>query len=165
MKWGVDVPSWRLLPEIEGNNFPPKTKAEVIKEPNRHDLHRFLLLILTSHRKKSECFFSETLFTNSLNGRVLWKRDVLRLVLIFLRQTVFFVLLVHLYTKFLRRKSICGTVETWIFTSLSPPLCARYSVVQSCWHGPRGTPLRMAGRRWGAGAETGPRLWNVSDPT
>lgn len=28
-------------------------------------------LILTSHRKKSECFFSDALFTNSLNGRVL----------------------------------------------------------------------------------------------
>lgn len=28
-------------------------------------------MILTSHRKKSGCFFSDTLFTNSLNGRVL----------------------------------------------------------------------------------------------
>lgn len=28
-------------------------------------------LILTSHRKKSECFFSDALLTNSLNGRVL----------------------------------------------------------------------------------------------
>lgn len=27
---------------------------------------------LTSHRKKSECFSSDALFTNSLNGSVLW---------------------------------------------------------------------------------------------
>lgn len=28
--------------------------------------------IVTSQRKKSECFFSDALFTNSLKGRVLW---------------------------------------------------------------------------------------------
>lgn len=29
-------------------------------------------VIVTSQRKKSECFFSDALFTNSLKGRVLW---------------------------------------------------------------------------------------------
>lgn len=29
----------------------------------------------TSHRKKSECFLSDALFTNSLNGRVLWGKE------------------------------------------------------------------------------------------
>lgn len=29
----------------------------------------------TSHRKKSECFLSDALFTNSLNGRVLWGKQ------------------------------------------------------------------------------------------
>lgn len=31
-------------------------------------------MIPTSLRKKSECFFSDALFTNSLNGRVLWRK-------------------------------------------------------------------------------------------
>lgn len=54
----------------------------------------------------------------------------------------------HLYTKFLCRKSIWGTVDTWIFTSLSPPICPRYSSVHFSRQGPRHTPLSMAGLRW-----------------
>lgn len=54
----------------------------------------------------------------------------------------------HLYAKFLRRKSICGTVDTWIFTSLSPPFCPRYSTVHLSRQGPRLRPRSTAGLRW-----------------
>lgn len=103
---------------------------------------------VTSHRKKSECFLSDALLTNSLNGKVLWINQCSwgGLSLHFwvrLCETA------HLYTKFLRRKSICGTVDTWIFTSLSDPFCRRYSTVHFSRHGPRSTPLSTAGLRWG----------------
>lgn len=122
------------------------TKAET-------NIQSLYFMTVTSHRKNSECCLSDALFTNSPNGRVLWgggsAADTLS-VCLYIHGCVFLCDWAHLYAKFLRRKSSCGTADTWIFTSLSPPFCLRYSTVHFSRQGPRLTPLSTAGLRWRA---------------
>lgn len=152
-------PCVRPLPVSEGSNSHPAIKHRWILQNTvitivLNTKHSFVFV--TSHRKKSECFLSDALLTNSLNGSVLWINQCSwELVCAFLGVCV--CVTAHLYTKFLRRKSICGTVDTWIFTSLSDPFCLRYSTVHFSRHGPRSTPLSRAGLRWGESD-----LWGVT---
>lgn len=164
------IPFVHPLPVIGDNSSRSGQKTTELVSGKMYDAVKvctpcLFVMIDTSHRKKSECFLSDALFTNSLNGRVLWGKEAQ------LRnpqrqradgrfsESVQVCVRAHLYTKFLRRKSICGTVDTWILTSLSPPFCRRYSTVHLSRQGPSPTPLSTAGLRCGEQREDRKRYW------
>lgn len=60
------------LPVIEDNSSHPRRPRILCYHETKQFIKKVVILyMVTSQRKKSQCFFSEALFTNSLNGRVL----------------------------------------------------------------------------------------------
>lgn len=70
------IPFVHPLPVIGDNSSRPGQQttelvSEKVQDAVKVCIPRLFVMIDTSHRKKSECFLSDALFTNSLNGRVL----------------------------------------------------------------------------------------------